>query len=72
MTLSGKSLKGKNRIKELGAEWMVIAERESVMFSRNCGPWALIVPVERHVPGVKADTRWINLRDDRDFIIVKQ
>jgi hypothetical protein len=41
LILSGKSQKGKNRIREQGPEWLLIKSAETVPFSSNKGPWLL-------------------------------
>jgi len=66
MLLKGISMKGKNRVHELGAEWTLLREADSVSFSQACGPWGLIAPVN----GSSERCRWINLRRDLDFEIL--
>ena len=64
--LQGKSLKGKNRVREKGREWFVIRETDDVLFASNSpGPWALVQPVN----GQAVDSRWIHLTQDNDFLI---
>lgn len=66
--LKGKTQKGKNRVREHGENWEVIRECDSVIFSNEPGPWGFIVPEGQD----RADkgSRWINLRDDKDFEIL--
>jgi hypothetical protein len=67
LTLKGKSRKGKNRIQELGTEWLVLLARDEVSFSthrRPGGGWLLIAP--------KSNTekiRWIMRVEDPDFSV---
>lgn len=70
MILKGKTLKGKNRVRELGAEWRLVRTEPAVLFSTEPGPWALVEPVAARDPAERS--RWINLRSDRDFEILKQ
>ena len=65
MLLKGISMKGKNRVHELGSEWTLLQKADRVLFSQECGPWGLIAPVT-----APEKTRWINLRRDRDFEIL--
>lgn len=67
MILKGKTQKGKNRIRELGAEWILLREEDSVLFNTERGPWFLIRPANR----IDDDKdRWINSKHDIDFEIV--
>lgn len=65
MILKGKSQKGKNRVHELGEEWTLIRTVPTVLFDSSPGPWAMIVPISDPDKG-----RWINLNNDKDFVIV--
>lgn len=72
LTLKGKTLKGKNRIRELGDQWIVCLYRDAVSFSpirRPGGGWLLIAPLAN-----SEMVRWILLNDDPDFkvLLVKQ
>lgn len=66
--LSGITQKGKNRIRENGSVWVVLAESDRVLFQPNKpGPWLFIAP-----PGKSQDdreSRWIHLTDDTDFSV---
>lgn len=67
--LKGKSQKGKNRIREHGDRWTVLAETSSVLFSpEKPGPWIFIC-----VGGGNQNdksSRWIHALNDEDFIIL--
>lgn len=64
MILVGKTLRGKNRIRELGSEWILIRKSAQVLFDKRPGPWWLVAPV-----GHDADekSRWIHSTHDVDF-----
>ena len=67
LTLRGKTLKGRNRIKELGTEWLVLLYRDAVSFSphrRPGGGWLLLAPVSN-----TEKIRWIMRVEDPDFFI---
>jgi hypothetical protein len=66
MLLKGITQKGKNRVRELGADWTLIREADGVLFSTERGPWALVKPTN----GSEEKCRWINLKHDTDFEIV--
>lgn len=67
--LRGISQKGKNRIREQGHEWTVLAETEFVLFSPNKkGPWLFVCPVGKDQND--KSSRWIKATDDADFIII--
>ena len=65
--LTGKTQKGKNRVREHGQFWTVLRECDRVIFSTDPGPWGFIAPEGKD----RADkgSRWVNLRADKDFII---
>lgn len=66
--LIGLSQKGKNRIRENGNEWQVLAETNVVLFSPNKqGPWLFITPINQ-TQDSKA-SRWIHLETDENFKI---
>lgn len=67
MILKGKTQKGKNRIRENGAEWILIRAKDRVIFSNKPGPWWLIEPITNH----RENSRWVHSTDDIDFEIVK-
>lgn len=65
--LAGVSQRGKNRIREHGELWLVLAETEHVLFNPGPGPWIFIAPHGKTMND-KA-SRWIHLNDDIDFKI---
>ncbi len=66
--LSGKTQKGKNRVREQGDEWMVFAETDRVLFAKDkAGPWLFISPV--HQSQDSKASRWIHGLQDSDFDI---
>ena len=66
MILKGKSLKGKNRIRELGEWWDLERTADSVLFDPRPGPWGLVHPM-----GIREKSRWIHLTHDADFDIIE-
>lgn len=66
MKLSGKTQKGKNRIRELGDEWDLERTADSVLFDFRPGPWGLVAPKTN-----RDKSRWIHLTHDHDFDIVQ-
>jgi len=67
--LKGTSQKGKNRVREHGDRWTVLAETDRVLFAPNSqGPWLFIVPRGRDQDD-KAG-RWIKTTGDADFVVV--
>jgi hypothetical protein len=66
--LKGISQKGKNRVREQGDRWTVLAETNRLLFAPNDnGPWLFIAP-----KGMTHDdnaSRWIRGMDDKDFSI---
>ena len=66
ISLKGKTLKGKNRIRELGADWFIVRETEKVLFSQFVGPWWLVQPVD----GSTVQARWVHAVNDVDFEVV--
>lgn len=66
MILKGKTLKGKNRIRELGAEWDIVTTANTVLFDARPGPWLAIAP--RSNPDA---WRWIHAHHDDNFEIVE-
>jgi hypothetical protein len=66
VSLKGKTQKGKNRVRELGAQWQVEREADSVLFNDDPGPWLLIVPL---VDPTGTKFRWLKKFHDQDFDI---
>ena len=65
LTLSGKTKKGKERVKQWGAEdWVVTRIEDSVLFSTEKGPWLFIDN------GEDKASRWIHAKHDKDFSII--
>lgn len=62
--LEGKTQKGKNRIRELGDEWIAVKQQNTVSFSNDFGPWVLIHPIDNI-----DKPRWIKQDNDPDFQI---
>ena len=65
----GISQRGKNRIREQGDTWVVLAETDRVLFNPSeAGPWLFIAP-----PGMGQDdnpSRWMHLTNDPTFGLV--
>lgn len=69
--LTGISQKGKNRVRELGPIWTVIAETDRVLFAPDRpGPWLFVVPRGREHND--KSTRWIRASGDNDFTVIVQ
>lgn len=77
MTFLGKQIKvkgvnqrGKNRIREFGDTWVVLAETDKILFSPNqVGPWLFIAPPNKGQDD-KA-SRWMHLTNDPVFELVQ-
>lgn len=69
LKLKGKTQKGKNRVRENGEFWEVFEVREKVIFSPVVGNWASIAPQGKD--RFDKASRWVNLKDDVDFEIIK-
>lgn len=71
IALSGKSLKGKNRVREFGTVWRVAQVFEGYpLFSPNeCGPWLLVEAMRENTNERLMSTRWIHGMHDKDFFI---
>ena len=67
--LKGITQKGKNRVREHGNEWTVLAETDTILFAPGVfGPWLFIAPEgEGHMH--KA-SRWIKVSLDADFEVM--
>jgi hypothetical protein len=77
MSLLGKSIKvagisqrGKNRVREFGDTWVVLAETDRILFSpTEAGPWLFIAP-----PGMGQEdraSRWMHIQNDPTFEVVR-
>lgn len=65
--LIGKSLKGKNKVRELGNIWIVLKEQERVGFSNLSGGWCLVIPEHFKEQGFNCEhARWIHIFSDLD------
>ena len=67
LLLEGISQHGKNRIREHGAEWRMVATMPSIQAASHAslkGPFASVVS-ER-----TGERRWVSLTDDPDFSIM--
>ena len=63
LIIKGKTLKGKNKIKEAGTnEWCIIDESEIVLFSSEKN-WIHILPNGK----AKKLSRWIQRNNDKNF-----
>ncbi len=63
--LEGQTLLGKNRIREHGAVWKVVKQKDTVGFSSARGPWFLIEAINTGYG------RWVHADYDEDFKISK-
>jgi hypothetical protein len=68
--LTGISQKGKNRVRDHGEIWSVLAETPTVLFAPHMqGPFLFIAPLGKGQDD-KA-SRWIKMNGDPDFIFVE-
>ena len=68
VVIKGKTLKGKNKIKEAGTDkWVVIDESETVLFSTEKN-WIHILPNGK----AKKLSRWIQRNNDINFTVKKE
>lgn len=67
LKLTGKTMKGKNRVREHGQLWVVHAETQIVLFNPEPGPWLFVAPVGKDFQD--KSSRWIHAVDDKDFIV---
>lgn len=66
--LTGKTQKGKNRVREHGNEWTVLAETSTVLFSPSKqGPWLFVAPIGQG-QNDKA-SRWVHANNDENFVV---
>lgn len=67
--LKGLSQKGKNRVRDFGSNWTVLAETDTVLFAPNeKGPWIFIAPVGKGQNDKGA--RWMRVTGDENFTII--
>ncbi len=68
--LKGLSMKGKNRIREHGDDWIVLAETHTVLFApTKLGPWLFAAPIGKDQN--HKSSRWLHATEDLDFEVVK-
>ena len=68
LIIEGKTLKGKNKIREAGTDkWVVIDESETVQFSSEKN-WIHILPNAK----AKKLSRWIQRNNDKNFEVKKE
>ena len=68
VVIKGKTLKGKNKIREAGTDkWVVIDESETVLFSTEKN-WIHILPNGK----AKKLSRWIQRNNDINFTVKKE
>ena len=68
--LRGITQKGKNRIRENGETWVVVAKANTIVFAPNdFGPWLFISPVG--MAHTSSLARWIRNQDDPDFEVMQ-
>jgi hypothetical protein len=64
--LTGVSQKGKNRVRENGSVWQVLAETDVILFAPDkTGPWLFVAPPGKTMHD--KSSRWVHLREDPDF-----
>ena len=67
--LTGFTQKGKNRIREFGDRWTVLAEADRVIFAPNeAGPWLFVAPIGKNQND--KGSRWIRASSDQNFVII--
>ena len=67
--LTGLSQRGKNRVREQGDRWTVLAETDHILFAPNdSGPWLFVAPLGKGQDD-KA-SRWVRAAGDKDFTVV--
>ena len=68
VVIKGKTLKGKNKIREAGTDkWVVIDESETVLFSTEKN-WIHILPNGK----AKKLSRWIQRNNDINFTVKEE
>ncbi len=63
--LTGRSKRGRERIKAHGSEWVVHCSWHRVQFSSDTGPWLLVGSL------LTRDTRWVHQDRDPNFKVEK-
>ena len=67
MILRGRSQMGKNRIRELGSEWVIVRESDNLLFNLSSGPAWLLQPVGHD----SEKSRWVFKNNDPHFEVVQ-
>ena len=62
--LTGKTQKGKQRIKRDGANFVVTEIKDTVLFSDKAGPW---LEIQSICIGASRASRWVHKNTDIDF-----
>ncbi len=66
--MTGVSQKGKNRVREHGPIWHVLAETDTILFAPSKkGPWLFVSPPEKGMHD--KSSRWVHATNDLDFSI---
>jgi hypothetical protein len=70
--LVGKTMKGKNRIREAATNiWEIVSIKETIAFDPTCaGKWLLVTPKGQSAFSKKS--RWVHLTADKDFDVYSQ
>lgn len=67
ITLTAKTLKGKNIIFLKGKHWRIVRTSDSVKFSTDTGPWLLCIPEDHYDKHNVTASRWIHKHNDKNF-----
>jgi hypothetical protein len=75
ITLTGISLRGKNRVKEAfmmfgTREWRILEQQDRVPFNQSVGPWFLVEPRSDN-PKRKNFLRWVHGVLDPNFKVAQ-
>lgn len=68
--VKGISEKGQQKIKQWGDEWVILCERQFVMFNHKDGPWYFI-QASTDMTETGESTCWVHGKDDPDFKLHK-
>jgi hypothetical protein len=67
--LKGLTQKGKNRVRDHGDRWVVLAETERVLFAPGiAGPWLFVAPQGKGQDD--KGSRWVRASGDTDFSVI--
>lgn len=64
VTITGKTGKGKNRVREHGTERTISEISDRVTFDQRTGPWLRLVALDGYWV-------WVHHSDDKDFTVTK-